>query len=43
MIELIILLGLVWVLKGWMEAPTEEDVFDYYVMSEFEIDDEDVS
>ena len=43
MIELIILCGLAWLLKGFLEAPTEQDVCDYIVMSEFEIQDEDVS
>lgn len=43
MIELIILLGLAWVLKGWMETPTDDDVCDFIVMSEFEIENEDLS
>ena len=41
MIELLILCGLAWLLKGWFEAPSEDDVCDYIVMSEFEYDPED--
>lgn len=43
MIELIILCGLVWLLKGFLQAPTEQDVCDYIVMSEFEVQDDDLS
>ncbi len=42
MIELMILCGLAWLLKSFLQSPTEEDVLDYYVMSEFEIDDDEM-
>ena len=42
MIELIILLGLGWALKGFLQPPSEQDTFDYLVMSEFEIDDDEM-
>lgn len=40
MIELLILLGLAFFLRGWLVAPTEQDICDYIVMDEFMFDDE---
>ena len=40
MIELILLLFLAWALRGWLETPTDEDVGDYIVVSEFDLLDE---
>ena len=37
MIELIILMGLAWLLRNWMETPTEQDMCDYIVMDEFQV------
>ena len=38
MIELMILLGLAWMLRNWLQAPTDQDVCDWIVMDEFEYD-----
>ncbi len=40
MIELFILIGLAWLLRNWMETPTEQDVCDYIVMDEFMFDED---
>ena len=42
MIELMILCGLAWLLKGFLKAPTDQDVCDWIVMDEFEYDPEDL-
>ena len=36
MIELILLLGLAWVLRNWLQAPTNQDCDDWIVMNEFD-------
>ncbi len=38
MLELLILCGLAWLLKGFLQAPTDQDVCDWIVMDEFEYD-----
>ncbi|MDA7886475.1 hypothetical protein N9B10_06280 [Pirellulales bacterium] len=35
MIELVLLCGLAWMLKGFLQAPTQEDCEDWIVMNEF--------
>ena len=36
MIELILLLGLAFVLRNWLKAPTNQDYEDWIVMNEFD-------
>ena len=40
MIELLILCGLFWMLKGFLQAPTQQDCEDWIVMNEFDGGDE---
>ncbi len=40
MIELMILCGLAWLLKSFLQSPTDQDVCDWIVMDEFEYDPE---
>lgn len=35
MIELVLLCGLAWMLKGFLQAPTQEDCEDWIVINEF--------
>ncbi len=41
MIELIILCGLAWLLKGWLQAPTQQDCEDWIVMDAFDHEPDD--
>ena len=36
MIELVLLCGLAWMLKGFLQAPAQEDCEDWIVMNEFD-------
>ena len=36
MMELMILLGLAWMLRNWLQAPTNQDCEDWIVVNEFE-------
>lgn len=38
MIELIVLMGLAWMLRNWLEVPTNEDVEDFIVYDIFSED-----
>ena len=38
MIELILLLGLVWILRNWLLVPTDQDCEDWIVVNEFDDD-----
>ena len=40
MIELVLLCGLAWMLKGFLQAPTQEDCEDWIVMNEFDEGDD---
>ena len=40
MIELVLLCGLAWLLKGFLQAPAQEDCEDWIVMNEFDGGDE---
>lgn len=42
MIELILLLGLAWMLRNWLQAPTNQDCEDWIVVNEFEYEPEDL-
>ncbi len=41
MIELILLIGLAWMLRNWLRTPTEQDMCDWIVVNEFQVDDQD--
>ena len=41
MMELMILLGLAWMLRNWLQASTQQDCEDWIVMNEFDVDDQD--
>jgi len=36
MLELLILLGLAYLLRKWLQAPTDQDCEDWIVMNEFD-------